>query len=278
MSIYTIYFSPTGNTKKCVNQMAEAINLHIMQTQNGRMSEDENITEYDCTTWDSLRKALDCDSNIKDADALERCLGETDFVIIGAPVYGGRIPKIARDRLEKFKGCHTPCILVASYGNRHYDDALLEMKDLAEDNGFVVKGAAAVIGRHTYGDIQVDRPNQKDLEQMSAFAVNAFESREAISCIPGDFPYKEGGNGGRFKPSTLNSCVQCGLCRRGCPADAIAEDFTVIADRCISCFRCIRNCPVKAKVMDTEEYLQFAADFTHRLSQRRENEFYLYKN
>jgi len=242
MAIYTVFFSPTGNTKKSVNAMAEALGDYV---------------QYDCTVT-----------------AQPVCFKESDFVIIGAPVYAGRIPMAAKERLQQFCGQNTPCILVASYGNRHYDDALLEMKHMAEENGFVPKGAAAVIGRHTYGEIQVDRPNKNDLNEMAEFAVKAYANDQHLENVPGNPIYREGVKGGKFKPSTLDTCVKCGLCKRNCPVGAIREDFTVIEDKCISCFRCIRNCPVKAKQMVSESYDAFAADFTMRLSKRRENEYF----
>lgn len=247
MGLYTIYFSPTGNTKKSVNAMAAAVGTGA-------------FTEIDCT----------CQGKYT-----EKFFSQEDFVIFGAPVYGGRIPQAAMVRLNTFKGEQTPCIITVSYGNRHYDDALLELKDMAERNGFVVKGGAAVIGRHTFGEIQTDRPNAEDLREMADFACRAYRKIGSTGCIPGNPVYKEGGKGGNFRPSTMENCVKCGLCKRDCPVSAIDDDFQVIEEKCISCFRCIRNCPVKAKVMNTESYQQFAADFTQRLSQRRENEFYI---
>lgn len=252
MSIYTVYFSPTGNTKKCVNAMAAAIGAHPNNCA---------FAEYDCTVE-------------KIQAVREMVFQEQDFVIFGAPVYAGRIPEIFLSRLNCFRGNRTPCIIVASYGNRHFDDALLEMKDIAERNGFVVKGGAAVIGRHTYGEIQTDRPNQNDLDEMKEFALKAYNNTCDEVYIPGNPAYREGGKGGMFKPNTLETCVKCGICKSGCPANAIGDDF-LVGEGCISCFRCIRNCPVKAKVMDTEKYIKFAADFTQKLAQRKENEFFL---
>ena len=270
MSIYAVYFSPTGNTEKSVRVMAGAISECTATKAGKAAGAVQAFGVYDCTCVreeSGLAKYVSKDAEIT--------FGSDDFVIIGGPVYAGRIPEVAMQRLEKFKGSQTPCILVASYGNRHFDDALLELKHMAERNGFVVKGGAAVIGRHTFGEIQVDRPNAEDLDQMAEFAVKAYEKIDPVENIPGNPIYREGGKGGKFRPETTKACVKCGLCKRNCPVSAINDDFSVSDEKCISCFRCIRNCPMKAKVMTSEGYLQFAEDFTKKLSARRENEFYL---
>ena len=242
-----VTFSPTGNSLKSAVAMAEVIG--------------ETVEIIDVTT---------------DISPEGWPFGPEDFVIFSAPVYGGRIPKVARERFLGWKGDNTPCIAVVSYGNRDFDDALLEVADLAEEQGFVVKGAAAVIGRHTYGEIQVDRPNEADLAEDRAFAEKVLAQKaDAKVVIPGNRPYKDGGNGGKFRPLTSDACVNCGLCEEKCPVQAIAGDCVSISDNCIACFRCIRNCPVGAKNMDVPAYQEFAAMFTERLKERRENQYFL---
>lgn len=244
--ITKIYFSPTGNTKKSVDSMATAIG--------------SEFRDYDVTV---------------EPEPAPCVLAPEDFAIIGTPVYGGRIPKVAIPRLRQFKGTQTPCIVVVTYGNRHYDDALLELADLAEAQGFVVSGAAALVGRHTYGEIQVGRPDQNDLAEDRDFARSAVKNGLGKVRISGNRPYRDGGGGGHFRPSTSDTCTSCGLCAKECPTHSIGPDFRTIRDTCISCFRCIRNCPVGAKNMKDESYLAFAADFSKKLENRRENEYFL---
>lgn len=243
-----VYFSPTGNTRKTLEAMAAAIS--------------DNISVIDLTC---LRENL------------EYQFGKEDFVIFGMPVYGGRIPAIAKKRLEKLKGENTPGVVVVSYGNRDYDDALLELADFIKEKGFIVKGAAAVVGRHTYGEIQMSRPDETDFIQDKNFAAAAFAKKENMPevVIPGNFPYKDGGSGGKFRPLTSSDCTKCGLCVRECPVQAIAADCVTISDECLACFRCIRNCPVHAKNIDTEEYKAFADMFTRKLSLKKENKYFL---
>ena len=246
-----IYFSATGNTKKYVNTMTDAI---------GACTE-----EIDVTTVPQPE---------------QRTFSNKDFVVFGAPVYSGRIPKVARERFSAFRGNQTNCILVASYGNRDFDDALLEMADMAREQGFVVQGAAAVIGKHTFGEIQVDRPNSGDLAAAADFARQA--SLKVITKawdlnvdIPGNRPFCEGGTGVGFHPSTNEKCTGCGFCVAECPVHAIADNCVTISDACLSCFRCISICPVHAKEMVTPEYLSFAKDFSEKLKNRKENTYFL---
>jgi len=244
--IYGIYFSPTNNSKKYVEAMAKSLN--------------QQTTFIDLTI-----------KSIK-----EQQFSKDDFLIIGAPVYGGRIPGISKQRFKSLKGNQTPCVLVATYGNRHYDDALVEMSDLFEKNGFIVYGACALIGRHTYGEIQVDRPNNEDLKQARDFIKTVYERKLKIqTTLNGNHHDDEKMNKGSFHPLTNNQCVHCKICVNNCPVGAILEDCQTINDQCISCFRCIRNCPMEAKNMNEENYINFATKFTEKLKERKENEFFL---
>lgn len=241
-----VYFSPTGNSKKIAITMAETI---------GRETEEIDVTVM-----------------LSDAEFTKE-----DFVIFSAPVYAGRIPRVARERLERFKGNNTPCILIVTYGNRDFDDALLEMADIFSAQGFVIKGAAGVIGRHTYGEIQVDRPDAGDLDQCREFAICAASSEKSWPEfeISGNRPYRDGMTKGSHHPTCNDKCIKCGLCVRKCPVQAIEKDCETVSDDCISCFRCIRNCPVNGKEVITEAYIKFAADFTEKLKERKENRFFI---
>lgn len=243
-----VYFSPTGNTRRTLEIMAKVISDRV-----------ETIDITCAERPQSLR------------------FHHNDFVILGVPVYGGRIPAEAKKRLEQIQGDNTPCLTVVSYGNRDFDDALLELSDLAVEQGFLVNGAAAVVGRHTYGEIQVTRPDESDFTQDREFAAAAAAKQDSSPrfVIPGNIPYRAGGMGGKFRPLTSSACTECGICRKECPVQAIGADCRTISENCLSCFRCIRDCPVHAKNMDTEEYRAFSEMFTQKLSGRKENQYFL---
>ena len=249
LNVTTVFFSPTDTNRTGVSAIA------------GVLAEDFSELDLTCAPAEAV-------------------FGANEVVVFGAPVYGGRIPVVCRERLSGLKGNQTPCIVTVTYGNRDYDDALLELSDLVQAQGFIPVAAAALVGRHTYGSIQVGRPDENDRAEDAAFARKVAEKLQAgewtTPSIPGNRPYKDGGSGGKFRPLTSDACVSCGLCVRGCPTQAIANDCrTIDGSRCIACFRCIRRCPGGAKNMDTPEYNAFAAMFTERLKERRENQYFL---
>ncbi len=56
-------------------------------------------------------------------------------------------------------------IAVVVYGNRNYDDALIELKDILESDGFKVVAGAAFIGEHSFSKtLAKNRPDEKDMD------------------------------------------------------------------------------------------------------------------
>lgn len=197
MKTTAVYFSPTGNTKKSVDAMARALDADY-QAVDLTVAQGEDGQEF----------------------SVQMQFSGEDFVIFGMPVYGGRLPALAAERLSGIRGEQTPCVLVVTYGNRHYDDALVELQDLCEAQGFVVKGAAALVGRHTYGEIQVGRPDEADLEADAAFVRKAVLGDGLHATIPGSRPWKRASSR-RLPPMPVRAADSAGNAVRREPSDRI---------------------------------------------------------
>ena len=90
----------------------------------------------------------------------EVSVGAEEMLVVGMPVYAGRIPGLCLSSLACLKGHGGPAAAIAVYGNRDYDDALLELTDLLEARGFRVVGAGAFIAKHSiFPTVAADRPD-----------------------------------------------------------------------------------------------------------------------
>lgn len=235
MNTSLLYFSATDNTKKILKAIAEKI--------------DKNFIEYNITLPENRGQKL--------------IFGEEDFVLVGVPVYSGRIPKFLVPALNEVKGNGARALCIVTYGNREYEDALLELHNLCEDNGFRVIAAGAFLGEHSYTDkLATNRPDAKDLQIAAAFGIQV---KEKIECgttgklkVRGNNPYVEKPKkNSYFAPITSDDCVACGLCERHCPMGAISKDNykKIDEEKCIHCCSCIKKCPVLAKSFIQEEFI-----------------------
>ena len=111
---HIVYFSPTHTSEKIARAIGEGIGM-------------ERRIETDLTLDEGT-------SPIEIKDSL---------TILAAPVYGGRVAPIALQRMKRLKGTNAPVILVAVYGNRDYEDALVELRDTAIGLGFSPLSAGA---------------------------------------------------------------------------------------------------------------------------------------
>lgn len=250
-NVYGIYFSPTETSKKGVLTIAKEFS--------------STVNEIDVTKLSSKLSKTD--------------FNENDIVVFGAPVYCGRLYEGFVDKLKEFTGKATPCIITVTYGNRDFDDALLEMYDVVIERGFIPFAGCALVAQHTYGKIAIGRPNQEDIKEDIEFANKAKEfinSGKELK-VSGNRPYKDGGDG-HFTPLVdTEKCTNCGYCAKECPVDAIdmVRSFNTDSDKCISCFRCIKVCPKGARNMNTEQYINWAKDFTQKLSVPQKNIYFL---
>lgn len=268
-SLVMAYFSPTKTTKRVIEAICEGIDV----------SKTYNL---------DLTKPKGADSNTSDNE-----IGQ--LVIIGAPVYSGRLPQDAVDRLRCLEGNNRPAIVVVVYGNRAYEDALLELKDLAVELGFKPIAAAAFIGEHSFSTgktpIAVGRPDAADIIKAAEFGKDIMRQVASAATIadlelmsdklnvPGNFPYKDRKESPPISPITIEEkCNKCGVCVQVCPTMAIYLEDSVItnAKACIRCCACIKECPTDARVMEHPKMVEIAQWLHSSCGLRKETEIYLH--
>ncbi|MEG2613832.1 MAG: 4Fe-4S binding protein [Alistipes sp.] len=260
-----ICFSPTGRSRR----VGEAI-LRGLQV--------ENTTLHDVTLH-------------PDAELL---IPPTEVAVIVVPVYGGHVAPVAVERLKTIHGTDTLAVVVAVYGNRAYEKALVELAELAEEQGFRVVAGAAFIGEHSYSTaanpIAAGRPTEEDLAIASHFGgqmaakLRAAASVEEVARVD----LRKIGSpkqplvpllrfvwsvlrlrrSGLPQPKTPilpdeERCVHCGICVDRCPVGAIVrgDEWHTDATKCIRCCACVKGCPSQARVFETPFATLLARNF-----------------
>lgn len=226
MKLYSMVFSPTGGTEKAAALLTKALG-------------EEAAADIDLT-----------DSG-QDFSAVQ--LAQEDAAVIAVPSYGGRVPAVAVERLSAIRGQGARAVLLCVYGNRAYEDTLVELEDAAQKAGFRVVAAVAAVAEHSIArQFAAGRPDGQDAAQLAAFGEKIREKLSAGDLsepkIPGNRPYKKAGGTGMV-PKPTKACNRCGVCAVKCPVQAIsAQDPAKVDEKaCISCMRCVSVCPQGAR-------------------------------
>lgn len=248
MNTVEIIFSPTGGTEKVA---------HILGGHGN-----ENTVKIDL-------------SDAK-TDFTKCVIDKEDRVLIAVPSFGGRAPSVAIERLKKIAGNGAKCTLVCVYGNRAYEDTLVEMEDAAKESGFQVVAAVAAVAEHSImPQYAAGRPDASDKKQLEQFAEQIAGKTEAVVSIPGNRPYKKAGGAG-LVPKPTKDCVKCGMCAEGCPVQAIdSTSFAADSKKCIACMRCVKQCPHQARKVNNAMVSIAAMAIKKACSVRKENELFL---
>ncbi len=261
-SVKLVYFSATGTTRTIIESIARGINQNPVETM-------------DITRPEIRKQALQTSEN--------------DLLVIGVPVYGGRVPAAAVDWLYTLKSRRTPTVCIVVYGNREYDDALLELKDTMVEHGCVPLACAAFIGEHSFSGsetpIALARPDVSDVDQAELFGNKIDERLRSMASIdhipditvPGNYPYKE------FNPWVIDfiaindECSQCGICELECPVGAIGLEngFSIDLEKCIQCCACIKKCPENALTMKPGMVKDVATRLSKACRDRKEPVFFM---
>lgn len=257
-----VYFSPTASTRMILERIAEGLEAQVdivldITPSKNRAQEPPQFTKGP--------------------------------VLIGAPVYGGRLPRDAVQYFNTMKAAGVPAVAVVLYGNREYEDALLELKNICKDRGFITVAGAAFIGEHSFSSSRIpiasNRPDESDLKKAFAFGRRIAGLLDQIPEhgvpeleVPGNFPYKAGmaANPADFI-DVLEDCDACGICAAVCPKDAIDEDdyFSTDNESCIHCCACIKSCPRSARVMADGPFKDISKWLYDNYSTRKEPETFV---
>ncbi len=260
--LHSVFFSATGATRTVTRAVGSGTKCAV------------------CHEWDLT---------------LPRCptaktFAEDHLVVIGMPVYAGRLPRLAIERFKLLKGAGTPVVALVVYGNHAYDDALLELCDLCTEQGFRVIGAGAFVGKHSFSSpekpIAADRPDSEDIRQAKQFGsqIQSLLNRTNpvrlnLPEIPGNRPYKPEMHPADAAAATNPAqCTDCGQCVAHCPAGAIQmENGTVSTnpELCIWCTACVQGCPSGARTIALPKINEVAARLYTTCQTRKEPEWFL---
>lgn len=271
-SVFALFFSPTGNTEKAVRAIAGEI---------AGVIGGGDYYAIDLTSPDARRSVYD--------------FAEDDVVVIGTPVYAGRIPnKLLPFLEESVYGDGARVVSVVTYGNRAFDDAVKELSGIMYDNGMDVMGAAAVPAEHAFTNkLAGGRPDGADLESLREFGRKMGKKLKDnakplnVNSLPGrDFdkmeyytPLKEDGTPAKFLKAMVvtdtDKCTGCGECRYVCPMNCFKNSVSKPEGTCIKCQGCIRVCPEGAKSFNDEDFLSHVKMIEENYGDvRKEREFW----
>lgn len=269
--IWKIYFSATGTTKKIVDCIG-----------------DELANKFRAS-------AMTHDFTLPEARLSFPKVAAGDLVVFGVPTYAGRVPNLLLKYLDTIAGSGALAVPVVTFGNRAFDNSLIELRNILESHGFMTVAAAAFSCEHSFSyTLAAGRPDDGDIAVAKDFAERIYNKVSEITSnlyrhepIPVDGDenagyYQPKTDGGqpidirKVKPKTSDDCVKCGICATSCPMGSISfDDFSTINGICIKCGACVKKCPSHAKYFDDAGYLYHKAQVERNFARPAENKIFI---
>ena len=269
--VWAVYWSATGTTERAVAWIAEDLSRQL--------SASRETVDF---TLPSGRKQ-------------DWTFSPQDLVIFGVPTYAGRVPNVLLPYLNThFHGNGALAVPIVLYGNRNYDDSLIELRNILETAGFHTVAGAAFVGEHSFSTVlAAGRPDSADRSVADSFARQVAEKIDDLQQAPlkpafvrGETPIRpyytprdRAGNPvdiRKVRPVVGENCIDCGQCARVCPMGSIdPEDLRKYLGICIKCGACIKKCPVGARTIPDERYLYHKTELEQGYARRAEPELFV---
>lgn len=261
--VWAMYWSATGTTKTVVTTVADSLAKALGLA----------VEQYDFTLPAARQGAPAFDAQ--------------DIVVFGTPTYAGRVPNVLLKYLATVQGHGAAAVPVVTFGNRAFDDSLIELRDILADNGFRPFAAGAFVGEHSFSTtLAAGRPDADDLALATELGARA---AARVAALDADTPMIEVSGRPRetrayyqprdrakkpidirkVKPLTSEACNDCGLCAAICPMGSIdPENVRNYIGICIKCGACVKKCPLGAKFYDDPGYLYHKSELEEEYTRR----------
>lgn len=227
MSLYHIYFSPTGGVKQVSEALLEGL---------GRPDKQIHL--------------------LNQVYLANLALQPGDLCLVAVPCFYGRVPDYVREKLSQLSGHGAFAIAVIVYGNGEYGDSLLELRDILESCDLRVIAAVSAIAQHAiFSQYGKGRPNAEDKACLKDYALRIKQhlatGHFGTLNLKGHAPYHDKHHLS-ICPQAKGDCTNCMKCVEECPVQAIPRENPRCVDksRCISCMHCVSICPEHARTLN----------------------------